>query len=120
MSPLKTVLANLCANKGIDAAIIITSEGMVIERRVSENIDDEAVAAFMSQVAQTIRNSLGSMGGGEFTRYSMQSNQGRVYLENLGKSLLIAVGQIDVDPGQINVAIFQAANEIRKMGRLVV
>jgi predicted regulator of Ras-like GTPase activity (Roadblock/LC7/MglB family) len=118
MNSLKSVLKSLCGPGGMIGALIITRDGMVIESYVDDGTDAETVGAFMSQVALTIRNGLAPLGQTAFSRYIMQSSQGRVYLEDLGKSILIALSPLDVDTGKVNVALFQAANEIKKTGRI--
>ncbi|MBF0171167.1 MAG: roadblock/LC7 domain-containing protein [Nitrospinae bacterium] len=118
MNPLKGALKNLCGPGGMTGALIITKDGMLIESHLEGDVRGETLGAFMSQVALTIKNGMAPMGHTAFTRYIMQSSQGKIYLEDLGKSLLIALSGLDVDSGKVNVALFQAANEIKKTGRL--
>lgn len=101
-------------------ALIITKEGMVIESNLDTPETAETLGAFTSQIAQNIKNALKNMGHSEFTRYIIQSNQKRIYVVDLGKSVLIALTELEVDPGKVNVALFQAANEIKKTGRIEV
>lgn len=118
MNTLKSILKILCNSDYMLGALIITKDGMVIESNLEGKYNAETIGAFMSQVALTIKHALKSLGHDEFTRYIMQSNQGRIYLVDLGKSVLIALTELEVDPGKVNVALFQAANEIKKTGRL--
>ena len=118
MNTLKSILKILRNSDYMLGALIITKDGMIIESNLDAGQNAETLGAFMSQVALIIRNSLNSMGQHEFIRYIMQSNQGRIYLVDLGKSVLIAMTELDVDPGKVNVALFQAANEIKKTGRI--
>lgn len=118
MNPLKVVLKNLCGPGGMTGALVITKDGMLIESHLDADTNGETLGAFMSQVALTIKNGLAPMGHIGFTRYIMQSSQGKIYLEDLGKSLLIALSGLDIDNGKVNVALFQAANEIKKTGRI--
>ncbi|MBI4665922.1 MAG: roadblock/LC7 domain-containing protein [Nitrospinae bacterium] len=118
MSQLKPILKVLCGVSGVRGAVIITKDGMVIDSMLEPPFDAETMAAFMSQIAVTITNSLASMGVKEFTRYVMQSNSGRIYMMDLGKSALLALTEGNADQGRMNVALFQAANEIKKSGRI--
>jgi len=118
MSNLKTSLRMLCNNQDILGAIIITKDGMLIEVYAVENPLAEMLGALMSNVALVIKNSLQDLGHHEFSRYVIQSNKGRIYLVDLGKSLLIALTDLNVEPGKVNMALFQAANEIKKSGRI--
>jgi hypothetical protein len=115
---LKSVLKSLCGSKGVRGALIITKDGMVIDSNVGEQYSAETLGAFMSQIAVTITNSLQGLGVKEFTRYVMQSSQMKVYIVDLGKSALIALADVDADAGEMNVALFQAANTIKKTGRI--
>jgi len=118
LKTLKSVLEVLCRNDAVLGALIITKEGMMIESELNGNYDGETIGAFMSHMAATIKNALGSLGHAEFTRYVVTAEEGRVYLVDLGTSFLLAITKTEVDEGNINVALFQAANEIKKTGRL--
>jgi hypothetical protein len=115
---LKSVLKSLCGARGVRGALIITKDGMVIESNLPPPYNADTLAAFMSQIALTITNSLNGLGVNEFTRYVMQSSQSKIYIVDLGRSALIALADMDVDAGEMNVAIFQAANTIKKTGRI--
>ena len=117
MNQLPQILKNLCEAKDL-GALIITKDGMMIESNLSEDFDGETLSAFMSQVALVIKSSLRELGHEEFTRFILESNQGKVYLVDLGAAVLITLVPSNIKPEEINVALFQAANEIKKMGRL--
>lgn len=118
MSNIKATLNSLCGTESIHNALIITKDGMVIESNFVDQRDAETLGAFMSQVGLTIKNGLANMNMTDFTRYVIQSNEGRIFLVDLGKSMLIALTDLEIDAGKVNVALFQAANEIKKTGRL--
>ncbi len=118
MNSLKSVLQTLCASKYVNGAIIITKDGMVIESKIDNEFDSETVGAFMSQVAITIKNYLGALGYDEFQRYILLSDRHKIYLVDLGRSVLVSLTDRESDPGAVNVALFQAANEIKKNERL--
>lgn len=117
MNSLPQILTNLCEGKDL-GALVITKDGMVIDSQLGEDYESEALSAFMSQVALTIKTSLASLDHHEFTRYIIETNQGKIYLVDLGKSVLIALASSDVKAAEINVALFQAASEIKKTGRI--
>jgi len=118
MGTLKASLNVLCNNENVRGVVVITKEGMVIESNMDDTLSAESLGAFMSQIALTIKNSLFSLGYNDFTRYVIQSNQCKIYLVDLGKSVLILITDIEIDQGKINVALYQAANEIKKTWRL--
>jgi len=120
MNSIKSALKVLCNNKAVRGALIITKDGMVIEANLDKPEEAEAFGAFMSNIALTIKNSLSTMGHDDFNRYVIQSNQGRIFLVDLGNSVLIALTEIDIEMGQVNVALFQAATQVKKTGRLEV
>lgn len=117
MNTLAQVLSNLCDGREL-GALVITKDGMLIESHISDDYQADTIGAFMSQVALVIKSSLQEMGHDSFTRYILESNQGKVYLVDLGKSVLIALAPSEADPSEMNIALFQAANEIKKTGRL--
>lgn len=118
MSTIKATLGALCANDFVRGGLIITKDGMIIESALQNVSEAETLGAFMSQIALTIKNSLSQLGHEEFTRYVIQSSKGQIFLVDLGQSVMIALTDLDVDIGKVNIALFQAANEIKKGGRL--
>jgi predicted regulator of Ras-like GTPase activity (Roadblock/LC7/MglB family) len=117
MRSLTDILQSLCEGKDM-GALVITKDGMVIESLISDDYERETLSAFMSQVALMIKNPLAQLGHDGFSRYVMESNQGRVFLVDLGQAVLIALTGVDVKIEDLNVAIYQAANEIKKTGRI--
>ena len=118
MSNLKTSLRMLCNNQDILGGIIITRDGMLIESYAVDPKVAEMLGALMSNVALVIKTSIQDLGYQEFSRYVIQSNKGRIYLVDLGKSVLIALTDLNIEIGKVNMALFQAANEIKKSGRI--
>lgn len=118
MSTLKSSLNVLCNNKNVRSALVITKDGMVIESAMDNMSEAESLAALMSHIALTIKHSLAAAGHQDYTRYVIQSNKGMIFLVDLGKSVLIALTDLEIDSGKVNVALFQAATEIKKSGRL--
>lgn len=118
MSTIKATLGAFCNNDFVRGGLIITKDGMIIESAIENVKEAETLGAFMSQIVITIKNSLSELGHNEFTRYVIQSSRGQVFLVDLGQSIMIALTDLDVDIGKVNIALFQAANEIKKSGRL--
>jgi len=119
MSNLKSILSTLCKGS-IEGALVITLDGMVIETHQLDKRMGETLSAFMSQVSATAKYALKRMGHNEYTRYVITTSQGKkVYLVDLGKSVLIALADDDKKTaGQVNIPLFQAATEIKKTGRI--
>ncbi|MBI4827406.1 MAG: roadblock/LC7 domain-containing protein [Nitrospinae bacterium] len=115
---LKSALTVLCGAKNVRGGLIITKDGMIIESNIEDKKQAETLGAFMSHIALNIKISLKELGATDFTRYVLQSNKSRVFLVDLGKSVLVTLTDPDVDTAAINVAIYQAANQIKKSGRL--
>lgn len=117
MNSLTQVLHNLCEGKDM-GALVITKDGMMIDSFLAEDFDGETLGAFMSQIALNIKAPLQTLGHDEFTRYILESNQGKVYLVDLGKALLIVLAGDNIKQDDLNVALFQAASSIKKTGRI--
>ncbi|VAX14746.1 hypothetical protein MNBD_NITROSPINAE04-1173 [hydrothermal vent metagenome] len=118
MSTIKSTLGALCSNDFVRSGLIITKDGMIIESALENISEAETLGAFMSQIVLTIRNSLSELGHKDFTRYVIQSSKGQIFLMDLGQSVMIALTDLDVDIAKVNIALFQAATEIKKSGRL--
>jgi predicted regulator of Ras-like GTPase activity (Roadblock/LC7/MglB family) len=117
VNQIAITLERLC-NKEITGSLVITKDGMVVE---SCNIDKElgiTLGAYMSQIALMVRNSIKNMGKNGFSRYIIESNTSKMFLVDLGTSALLALANKESNEEEINVALFQAANELKKSGRL--
>ena len=118
MNALKSALNILRVNNNVRDGLIITKDGMIIESSMDDKRKAEKFSAYSSQIALTIKGSMKDLGFDNFIRYVINTNEGKLYIVDLGQSLLVALTDLEVNSERINVALFQAANLIKKSGRL--
>lgn len=112
------VLEKLNRNKEVEGSMLITKDGLIIASSLPEAVSKEKVSAFTSAAAQALTLSIRDLNVGGFTRYTMISNEKRVIIIDLGKSYLVVLTPKDINLANVNVDVFQAANMIKKSGRL--
>lgn len=112
------VLDKLNRHKQIDGSMLITRDGMIIAAAIPAEVSKESVAAFLSSIGLALKTSLQDLGVDGFTRYSISTIDKRIILMDLGKMFLIIFTPLDIDVANVNVEVFQAANMIKKSGRL--
>ncbi len=118
MNALKSALNILRNDHHVRDSLVVTKDGMIIESSLDDIRRAEKLSAYSSQIALTIKASMKDLGFDNFIRYVISSNEGKIYIVDLGQSLLVTLTDLDIDSERINVALFQAANLIKKSGRL--
>ena len=115
---INTILDQLNSTEGVKGSLIITPDGMPVTSQLPENQDEEALAAVSSSIYLAISKSMEKLNTGGVIRYALCAEFGRTFLVDLGKMILIVLAEKEIKLAKVNVAIFQAANSIRKSGRL--
>lgn len=112
------ILKQLNATEGVKGSLIITPDGMPVASLLEGGQDEETLAAISSSIYLSITKSIEKLDLGEAVRYLLCTEFGRVFVIGLGKMILIVLAAQNIHIARINVAMFQAANAIRKSGRL--
>ncbi len=115
---ITTILNQLNSTEGIKGSLIITPDGMPVTSQLPDNQDEETLAAVSSSIFLAISKSMEKLNTGGVIRYVLNAEFGRTFLVDLDKMILIILAEKDIKLAKVNVAIFQAANAIRKSGRL--
>lgn len=118
MSGLRLILENFNDNPGVAGSIVCTRDGILIESRLSERFNDEMIAALVSSVGLTLNNVCLNLNYECFSRYQIFASRGDVIIIDIGKSFFVALLDREADPARVNVAIYQAANELKKQANL--
>jgi len=115
---IASILQKLNATEGVKGSLLITPDGMPVSSMVGDDQDAETLAAVTSSIYLAISRSMEQLDAGEFTRYLLYTEFGRVFIIGLGNVILIVLAAREIHIPRVNVAIFQATNLIRKSGRL--
>lgn len=118
MSVLSLILEKFNDNPGVVGSIVCTRDGILIESRLSERFNDETISALVSSVGLTLNSVCRSLDYEKFSRYQIFASKGDVIIVDIGKSFFVALLDKATDSAQINVAIYQAANELKKQANL--
>ncbi len=112
------ILRRLNTTEGIKGSLLITPDGMPVTSLLDSSQDEETLAAISSSIYLSINKSMEKLSIGGVTRYVLCSEFGKTFIVGLGGMILIVLAKPSIQIARINVAIFQAANSIRKSGRL--
>lgn len=118
MSVLKLILEKFNHNPGVAGSVVCTRDGILIESRLSERFSDETISALVSSVGLTLNNVCRNLDYECFSRYQIFASKGNLIIVDIGKSFFVALLEKHADPAQVNVAIYQAANELKKQANL--
>jgi predicted regulator of Ras-like GTPase activity (Roadblock/LC7/MglB family) len=115
---INTILKQLNSTDGIKASLIATPDGMPVTQLKTSVFKGEELAAISSSIYLAIKKSIEKLDLRDMTRYVLCGSLGKIFIICLGKMILIVLTENDIALAKVNVAIFQAANSIRKSGRL--
>lgn len=118
MNPIKAVLERFNRTGGVTGSLICGHDGIIIESALSERFNSDELAALASSVSLSVAAACEEFGYLRYTRYQMVANKGTVIIANVGRGLFVAILERDAEPSTVNVNLFQAANEIKKMANL--
>lgn len=114
---IKPILENLNKNSGIRGSIIMTKDGIIITSDFEKDYNEDLFAAISSSISLTLNSSL-KEADTTFSRYVITTDNGKLLLLDIGKTILIILTENDINLAQLNLAIFQAAAMIKKSGRI--
>ncbi|MBI5186537.1 MAG: roadblock/LC7 domain-containing protein [Nitrospinae bacterium] len=115
---IAAILKQLNATEGIKGSLIITPDGMPVASLLEGGQDMDTVAAISSSIYLSITKSMEKLAIGDVNRYLLCTEFARFFIIGLGKMILIVLAAHNIQIAKVNVAIFQAANAIKKSGRL--
>jgi predicted regulator of Ras-like GTPase activity (Roadblock/LC7/MglB family) len=93
--------------------MVMTSEGMVAESRLPDEIAEEAVAAVSAHVIKTGGSSLSRLGLQGFNRLILTCVHGRLVFVNMGIGYLVVIANQGIDLRQILIEIDSAARRLK-------
>ena len=115
MSQIKPILGKFNESNGVVGSLICTHGGIIIESAISERFDREMISALVSSVGLSLSNATRELGYEHFSRFHVSASKGTVVLANLGESFFVGLLEKKVETEKINVAVYQATNELKKL-----
>lgn len=118
MTPIRTILEKFNRARGVAGSLICGHDGIIVESSLSERFDPDEIAALASSANLSVAGICEDLDYQRHTRYQIVATKGSVIIVNLGRGLFVAILDRDTEAADININIFQTANEIKKVANL--
>lgn len=115
MSQIKPILGKFNESSGVIGSLICTHDGIIIESDIGERFDREMISALVSSMGLSLSNASKEFGYDYFSRFHISASKGTVVMANLGESFFVGLLEKKVETEKINVALYQATNELKKL-----
>jgi hypothetical protein len=111
---IRGVVEGLSRVSGVQGAMLIDRDGMVIVADVPAGVNDERVAAMAAAIAATTQESLEKIGRGPLTHMQMDADSGRIFLEDGGLGFLVVLAEPSVNIGLVRLEMRAASQKLRR------
>lgn len=114
MNTLKSLLYDLTKIKGLNAAVVASRDGFVIEGSMhSETVDMDTMAALITAGASSSEVMARGLGAGELKLNMIECDQGTVVMVNLSEDAILAVtADLNAQIGNIRYQLKKQLDDI--------
>lgn len=109
-------LDSLRAHPGILGCLVATTDGIVVQSRLGDDLDEDAAAAFVSSLLASTVHLLGECGRPRMEQLVLRASRGTIIVTDLGHSYLVVVTNRSLDLKQGLLEIKSAAKSLRRLG----
>ena len=96
-------------------SLLVTRDGMVIVADVDAGVEDERIAAMAATLTARTAECLGKMGRGRLVQAMLTAADGKVFISDAEKGILVAVTGNDVNVGLVRLEMRAAAERFQKL-----
>lgn len=115
---MRRILKQLNEAVGVKGSLVLTKDGIVIASHMSLQLEEDVVAAIAANLVRSARKSLERHGLGDFTRFTLSANHGKMVFTDTGPTFLVVVMDRNVELAPVDIEIESAAMRIRNMGQI--
>jgi len=114
---VKEVVSDLTKIKGVLGAIIIAKDGVLIDKDLAVDVDDEVISAMVSAVGNTISRASELMHTGNLKQAMIDAQGGKIFIADADFGYIAIITIPEVNIGLIRLELKKAAEKaIAKMG----
>jgi hypothetical protein len=111
---MQDVLESLTQVSGVRGSLLVGRDGMIIASDLPQEISDDRVAAVTGAIAATVQDSLAKLDRGPLMHAQIDAEDGKVFLQEAGRGLLVVLAQREVNTGLIRLEMKAAVDELRR------
>lgn len=107
------VLGELNKTTGIIGSMIVGLDGIVIAADLGTGLQDETLGALAASIMATARKSMERLGKNPLRQVTVEADNAKIFLMDVGIGLLVAVTEPGVNIGLVRLEIKNAASQIK-------
>jgi predicted regulator of Ras-like GTPase activity (Roadblock/LC7/MglB family) len=111
---VRELLTDLNRVSGVRGSLLATRDGMVVAGDVDAGIDADRIAAMAATLAVRTGECLQKMGRGQLVLAMLNAAEGKVFIGDAGKGILVVVTSPQVNVGLVRLEIRAAAERFAK------
>ncbi len=116
---MRKILKQLNEEVGVKGSMVVGAEGLVVMAELSDELNDDVVAAMASSTVSSTRKSLSLLGKGvDFTRFILVASQGRIVVVNTEPACLLVITDKNINIDYTLLAIDGAAQRLKKVWKI--
>lgn len=115
---MKTILENLNRSVGVMGSAVMTPDGMVAVSAISDQQDQDALAAIGSSLVLSAQKSLKGFGGSELKEMTVDGSRGKIVIVNAGSAFLLVITDSTIALDTTMLDIRSAVGKLHKVIRI--
>lgn len=115
---MQKILQQLNQEVGVKGSMVITSDGLVVISELSEELDEEIVAAMASSTIKYTKQSLKLLGTEKFDRLILTATYGRIVFIDIELACLLVVTDKKINIDFTLLEIDGAAQRLKKTWKM--
>lgn len=108
------ILEELNKTSGISGSVLVGNDGIIIAADLDTRFQDEAVGAMAASIISTVQKSLDKLKSTPLKQMTIEAEQGKLFLTDVGFGILVVTAEPDVNIGLIRLEIKNAASKIKE------
>jgi len=108
------ILEELNKTRGISGSVLVGNDGIIIAADLDTRFQDEAVGAMAASIISTVQKSLEKLKSTPMKQMTIEAEQGKLFLTDVGFGILVVTAEPDVNIGLIRLEIRNAASKIKE------
>lgn len=108
------ILEELNKTSGISGSVLVGNDGIIIAADLDTRFQDEAVGAMAASIISTVQKSLDKLKSTPLKQMTIEAEQGKLFLTDVGFGILVVTAEPDVNIGLIRLEIKNAALKIKE------
>ncbi len=115
---MQEILQRLNRGLGVRGSMIVTVDGIIVSSLMGQDLDDNRVAAIVSNVIQRTQEALESIELRKFSQYILTAVHGKMVIQDIGNAFLVVITDKGINLDHTLIEIKGAAFKIQSRAKI--